>query len=88
MIAVVASIQTIADYTVPDTGNKAYIIYTPFHPTQEDRFVIQGLELQGLIGNLFFSAGTKLWQSLANSLIMISVIAVMTFFLVMLYKYR
>ena len=37
MIAVVASIQTIADYTVPDTENKAYIIYTPFHPTDADR---------------------------------------------------
>lgn len=70
MVAVVASIQTIADYTTPDTKDKAYIIYTPFHPTGND------------------SAGTILWQSLANSLIMISVIAVMTFFLVMLYKYR
>jgi hypothetical protein len=32
------------------------------------------------------STGTKLWQSLANSLIMISVIGVMTFGLVLLYK--
>jgi len=70
MIAVVASIQTVSTYTTKDSKNEAYLIYTPFHPTDED------------------STGTILWQSLANSMIMISVIAVMTFFLVMLYKYR
>ena len=39
MVAVVASIQTIADYTTPDTKDKAYIIYTPFHPTGNDRYI-------------------------------------------------
>jgi len=34
------------------------------------------------------SAGTIIWQTVANSLIMISVIAVMTFVLVLLYKYE
>lgn len=33
-------------------------------------------------------AGTIIWQTVANSLIMISVIAVMTFVLVLLYKYQ
>jgi len=67
MALVVTSIQTMSFY-VPDDSQNNYIIYTPFHPTQQD------------------STGTKLWQSLANSLIMISVIGVMTFGLVLLYK--
>ena len=38
MIAVVASIQTVSTYTTKDSKNEAYLIYTPFHPTDEDRF--------------------------------------------------
>jgi len=67
MALVVFSIQTMKFYT-PDQNQQNYIIYTPFHPTQED------------------TTGTKIWQSLANSLIMIGVIGVLTFGLVLLYK--
>lgn len=34
------------------------------------------------------TTGTLVWQTVVNSLIMIAVIAVMTVFLVLLYKYR
>lgn len=34
------------------------------------------------------STGTVVWQTLANTLIMIAVIVVMTVFLVLLFKYR
>jgi len=68
MALVVFSIQTLEFYVPDSNGDQQYIIYTPFHPTQED------------------TTGTKIWQSLANSLIMISLIGVMTFGLVLLYK--
>ena len=38
MALVVFSIQTMQFY-VPDQNQQTYIIYTPFHPTQEDTYV-------------------------------------------------
>ena len=38
MALVVFSIQTMKFYT-PDQNQQNYIIYTPFHPTQEDTYV-------------------------------------------------
>ncbi|KAL5009123.1 hypothetical protein ScPMuIL_014704 [Solemya velum] len=54
------------------TTKSGYLLYTPFH--DEDKPDTD--------------TGTKVWQSLANSLILLGVIIVMSILLLLLYKYR
>ncbi|OWF52175.1 presenilin-1-like [Mizuhopecten yessoensis] len=54
------------------TKKSGYLIYTPFHDGDKPDS----------------TTGTKVWQSLANAMILLGVVIVMTIFLLLLYKYR
>ncbi|XP_060067573.1 presenilin-1-like [Ylistrum balloti] len=54
------------------TKKSGYLIYTPFHDGDKADS----------------TTGTKVWQSLANAMILLGVVIVMTIFLLLLYKYR
>lgn len=54
------------------TKKSGYLIYTPFHDGDKPDS----------------TTGTKVWQSLANAMILLGVVVVMTIFLLLLYKYR
>ncbi|XP_033734426.1 presenilin-1-like isoform X2 [Pecten maximus] len=54
------------------TKKSGYLIYTPFHDGDKADS----------------TTGTKVWQSLANAMILLGVVIVMTTFLLLLYKFR
>lgn len=71
-LCMIVVVATISSVSFYTTKNGQYLIYTPFH--DEDKAETP--------------AGTKLWQSLANALILLGVVIVMTVVLLLLYKYR
>ncbi|XP_053393734.1 presenilin-1-like isoform X2 [Mercenaria mercenaria] len=65
-------VATISSVSFYTQKNGAYLIYTPFHDADKPDT----------------DTGTKVWQSLANAMILLAVVIVMTIILLLLYKYR
>ncbi|KAL3873945.1 hypothetical protein ACJMK2_037022 [Sinanodonta woodiana] len=65
-------VATISSVTFYTKKSGTYLIYTPFHDADKP-----GAD-----------TGTKVWQSLANAMILLGVVVFMTIVLILLYKYR
>lgn len=71
-LCMIVVVATISSVSFYTTKNGAYLIYTPFHDADKPET----------------DTGTKVWQSVANALILLGVVVVMTIVLLLLYKYR
>lgn len=71
-LCMIVVVATISSVSFYTTKNGAYLIYTPFHDADKPDA----------------DTGTKVWQSVANALILLGVVVVMTVVLLLLYKYR
>lgn len=71
-LCMIVVVATISSVSFYTTKSGSYLIYTPFHDGDKPDA----------------TTGTKVWQSLANALILLGVVVVMTVVLLLLYKYR
>lgn len=71
-LCMIVVVATISSVSFYTQKNGAYLIYTPFHDADKPDA----------------DTGTKVWQSVANAMILLGVVIVMTMILLLLYKFR